>query len=134
MRNKKKIEYIYIPIYDINIWYFKDWTRPEIQVFLEKKYSFTEFSANRDVNGSVIFLPIWLKNSDEDAKQSIVYCLYLTDPKDLGIVAHEVFHIVSRVLRNKIGIELSDESEEAYAYLITNICDEIVKINNKSSE
>lgn len=39
---------------------------------------------------------------------------------DYGVVVHEVFHIADGCLREK-GITLSDDSDEAYAYLIESI-------------
>lgn len=47
--------------------------------------------------------------------------LYLKEiPKDIkgySILAHEIFHCVDLILR-KIGITLSDDSDEIYAYCI----------------
>ena len=37
--------------------------------------------------------------------------------KDCGTLAHEIFH-AARFILNKIGINLSDDTEEVYAYLI----------------
>lgn len=39
---------------------------------------------------------------------------------DYAVVAHEVFHIADHCLRGK-GIVLSDDSDEAYAYLIEDL-------------
>ena len=50
---------------------------------------------------------------------------------DNGCIAHEIFHAASMLLRSR-GIELSEESEEAYAYLIdwmTSIVYKIIKDN-----
>lgn len=38
------------------------------------------------------------------------------DPQDLGAVAHEMLHVTHKILTNK-GLTLSNETEEAFAYL-----------------
>jgi hypothetical protein len=44
-----------------------------------------------------------------------------------GVISHEVFHAVD-FLMNKIGIRLSNKSDEAYAYLIQYLTNEIYKM------
>lgn len=41
-----------------------------------------------------------------------------------GVLAHECFHLVCGVMRN-CGVVYSKESEEAYAYLLTWVVDEV---------
>ena len=48
-----------------------------------------------------------------------------------GIVAHEAFHAIV-YLFEKIGIEYSYESEEAYAYALEYLTNKILKINEKA--
>lgn len=45
--------------------------------------------------------------------------------KDLGFLIHEVFHATCAVM-SAIGIKLSDDSEEAYAYLIGFLTEKIL--------
>lgn len=40
----------------------------------------------------------------------------MSSPDDVGQVVHEMLHAASRILRRK-GVELCDESEEAFTYL-----------------
>jgi len=49
------------------------------------------------------------------------------DIDDPGIVAHEAFHAVIFLLE-KIGMKFSSDSEEAYAYLIEYLTNQILKI------
>ena len=43
-----------------------------------------------------------------------------------GVISHEVFHAVD-FLMNKVGIKLTEESDEAYAYAIEYLTNEIYK-------
>jgi hypothetical protein len=52
-------------------------------------------------------------------------------PEDFGRLAHEVFHIASFVL-DRVGMKLKVmASDEAYAYLISYLTEEIYKKINK---
>ena len=44
-----------------------------------------------------------------------------------GVISHEVFHAVDMLL-TKIGMTLTNESDEAYAYLIQYLTNEIYKM------
>ena len=44
--------------------------------------------------------------------------IVLKDKLTHGLVSHEVTHVVSYLLRDSLGIHLTSNSEEAYAYLI----------------
>ena len=52
------------------------------------------------------------------------------EPITHGIVAHEALHVVHSIL-STIGFELDDNSQEAYAYLIEWVVDEIYLWANK---
>ena len=49
---------------------------------------------------------------------------------ETGLIAHECFHAVCFIF-NKIGIPLSKESDEAYAYLLQFLVNQIKQINEK---
>ena len=55
--------------------------------------------------------------------------LFLVSTKP-GVIAHEVFHAVTRIL-DLIGVSLVEESEETYAYLLGYIVDEVHTILDK---
>lgn len=50
-----------------------------------------------------------------------VYVLWLKEPPDtpfgIGVMSHEVLHLAVNIMKH-VGIEPSDSSEEAYAYLV----------------
>jgi len=48
------------------------------------------------------------------------------DPASHGTLAHEIFHAIDFVLRD-VGMVLSEQSYEAYAYLIGYLTKEIYK-------
>jgi hypothetical protein len=50
----------------------------------------------------------------------------LKDLNDVGVIAHEVFHSVCYLMR-RVGIKHSFNSEEAFAYLIQYILNQIIK-------
>lgn len=52
-------------------------------------------------------------------------------PSAIGTRAHEVFHIVKSAL-DYIGVSLSDESEEVYAYYIGSIMTQLEKFVQKT--
>lgn len=55
---------------------------------------------------------------------------YEDTPQWIATFAHEVFHVVSGTLR-KAGLQLTNKSEEAYAYLTSYIIREFYKQLNK---
>lgn len=58
---------------------------------------------------------------------------YPVDPYDIGMLQHEIFHAVSFALR-RIGMLLSIESDESYAYLIGYLTTEIFKKLNEKDK
>lgn len=64
-----------------------------------------------------------------NSSQMKSYILVNSDSTN-GVIAHESFHCVSRIMRC-IGGKLSRKSEESYAYLLTYIVDTIQAIINK---
>jgi hypothetical protein len=53
-----------------------------------------------------------------------------TDPQDLGAVTHEMLHVTHKILLGK-GLTLSDDSEEAFAYLTEFLVREFWKLITK---
>lgn len=54
-------------------------------------------------------------------------CMWFMDPPNHGLIAHEIFHAIDHVFDN-IGIKLSDESDEAYAYAIQYLTNKIYEL------
>lgn len=50
--------------------------------------------------------------------------LWLSNASREGVTAHEIFHAVCFIME-KVGIGFSDESEEAFAYLIGYVTDKV---------
>lgn len=46
-------------------------------------------------------------------------------PFAMGIMCHEIFHAVTFLMR-RVGITLCDESDEAYAYAISDLTEQMV--------
>lgn len=59
--------------------------------------------------------------------------LWLPDASRKGTVAHEIFHAVCFIME-KVGIGFSNESDEAYAYLIGYLTDKVNEILSISFE
>lgn len=55
-----------------------------------------------------------------------VNLVYIKNARDSNTVAHEIFHAVYKILTDK-GIICSDNSEEAYAYLIGFVTEQFYK-------
>lgn len=103
--------------FDIFVWFGYDIERMGKKL---KKYvshtevdEFTAQSFNRGKtcqfsSGQTV---IWLPNSPQSVDE-------------LSVLNHEIFHAVTLIL-NKVGIRLSEDSEEAYAYLIQYVSKQI---------
>ena len=52
--------------------------------------------------------------------------LDIKNPNSLALMSHEIFHLVDFLLR-RIGMTLSEDSDEAYAYLIQYLTEQILK-------
>lgn len=50
-----------------------------------------------------------------------------------SVIAHESFHLVCKVLREK-GIYLSEDTEEAYAYTLDHVVEKIVGFQKKAKK
>lgn len=53
------------------------------------------------------------------------WIIWLANGRDIPELTHEAFHITSNVLRHR-GVVLSNDSEEAFAYTLTSIVDQIL--------
>lgn len=60
-------------------------------------------------------------------RTGLIIIRFKDDINDPGIVAHEAFHAVVYLFK-KIGIQFCYESEEAYAYALEYLTNEILKI------
>lgn len=55
----------------------------------------------------------------------------------IGLLVHELFHVTDYILR-EVGIKLSDDSDESYAYLLQYLTEQVLKcteqVNDKEVE
>jgi hypothetical protein len=65
-------------------------------------------------------------------KTGCILIRFKDDIDNLGIVAHEAFHAIV-YLFEKIGIEYAYESEEAYAYSLEYLTNQILKIKEDAN-
>lgn len=59
--------------------------------------------------------------------------MWMPDASDKATMAHEIFHVVTYITE-KVGIRLSHDSDEAYAYLIGYITKKVNEAVNLSSD
>jgi len=75
-----------------------------------------------NTNGGFIFDP-----------ERNIYGIILAEDACTGTIAHESFHATMYLLQ-MFGITMSDESEEAFAYMIGYLTNEVLKVKNKYHE
>ena len=115
MKTKKKFNHIWEDLYKVNIWWFQG-PRKQYTALVYKELKLKAADIGDTVRGRVEHfiadgqpLPIiWLRH------------------KNIADLAHEVFHVVHWIMKYK-GIYLSDDSEEAYAYLLEYLMEEIME-------
>lgn len=59
-------------------------------------------------------------------KQYTHYVVFRDDGYDISCIAHEAFHLTYSIL-TQVGVKLTKESEEAFAYLISYLTNEIAE-------
>lgn len=59
-----------------------------------------------------------------------IICRFIDKKPRLDIIVHECHHVLSRIM-DAVGIKLSDESEEAHAYLLQEMYNTIVNLTRK---
>ena len=58
------------------------------------------------------------------------FYVYLENPRDAAVLAHECFHLVFKIAR-LVGLEFSMKSEEAFAYLLSHFVGELTSIAHR---
>jgi hypothetical protein len=123
---KNKLHKIYIDIYSINLYFLiSDWDRCK-KIFYDK---FGKFNSINDIEDEVAFA-IPLREKSKQIKNKLKYCyfIWINEKVDYSVLIHEVFHAVAFILTAFAELKLTDESEEAYAYLFGSIIEKINKI------
>lgn len=83
-----------------------------------------EFSKEPDDYSGIYSVPPTSEGETIRTKKGNVVIRFHTAPTNPGSIAHEAFHAVTNIL-DYIGMKLSDESEEAYSYLLDSIVSQI---------
>jgi hypothetical protein len=109
-----EILHIFDPVYRQNYYYFNCRSQKDYTSLLKLKFKIE--LTPKDTDGAFNVF----------AQRGTDVCFLWTKGKTPQLVAHEVFHAVSYILRRK-GLPLSDDTEEAYAYLIQFLTTEILK-------
>ena len=110
-----EILHIYDPIYKQNYYYFCCKSHKDYQRIARLKFKI-EFKDKTNTDGAF--------NVFEHG--GIEVCFIWTKGRKVELIAHEISHAVSYVLRQK-GLPLSDDTEEAYAYLTQFLMNQIIR-------
>ncbi len=109
---KSQIQTVYIEIYDFNIYYLiSDWK----QCRLELEDAFGKDDEPEENTGTGYALPI-IQSDERKA-----YFIWIDKDANFSTRIHECFHAVVYIMRDYLDIQLDDNSEEAFAYLLTYI-------------
>lgn len=109
-------------LYKVRIHFIHNESMEESYDFVEKQgkvLSKEDFEESFKSSSGFVF---WAEKQD--------ICLILVDDKNIGTLAHEVFHVVDNIFRDK-GIKLNKGSCEAYAYYIGKLMEDLVHFVNQ---
>lgn len=105
----KKPKRIHNDTYKVTIQFFKDFTREEVVEYMKSRDEVISESFTSGVVGKAFG---W-----REEYGSFRFGIWMEDINDLGVLCHESFHLINFILRER-NIELTDSSDEAYAYLL----------------
>jgi len=115
MKRKKKFNHIWEDLYKVNVWWFRGPRKQYIDLVREE-FKLVSSDVSDNVKGRVEHF------AADDQPLPIIWLR----KKDVAVLAHEVFHVVHWILKYK-GIYLSDDSQEAYAYLLEYLMSKIME-------
>ncbi|KKN66087.1 hypothetical protein LCGC14_0475650 [marine sediment metagenome] len=115
MKTKKKFNHIWEDLYKVNVWWFVG-SRKQYGDLVRKEFKLVASDIDDTVRGRVEYFTV-------DGQPLPIIWL---PKKDITCLAHEVFHVVHWIMKYK-GIYLSDDSNEAYAYLLEYLMEEIME-------
>lgn len=118
MKNYKKI---LIPIYKAPLYFVWDCSSDDfVKTARDKFYIDLDKGNYYGAGFSTEFL---------DSKNNAVYILWVSDSRDVGLVAHEIFHLVCFIMDRR-GISYSQENDEPFAYLIEYVTNRFLSYAN----
>jgi len=110
---KLKTHNFYDEMYGASVLFLYGGSNEEADVYLERR----GFNANRTSHSTAGFCRsgVILVTDNEDSPEIPFFVVWIQNPRSYGVLAHEIFHLVFRVLDN-CGLKYSHETEETYAY------------------
>ena len=102
-KRKGNILHVYDPIFKINYYYLCCPTHKRFREILEKEANITGLSEKKGTAGGVVV-----------TYDSAEVCCIWTCKKCAGLVAHEVLHAITMLIRGGHQIEFNDHTEEMY--------------------
>lgn len=111
----KTFKYIWVPIYQANVWWFRG-PRKQYDKLVWKEFKREAPEKRITVNATV---------EEYLIGDQRVHVIWLKNHK-VHVLAHECFHAAYHILRDR-GVYLTDGSEEAFAYLMDFLIQEIRK-------
>ena len=105
-----KKKFIKDPIYESHFWFVWDTPVKELRQWVLKKYNYEiEVQDNVEELGKTIII---------ETPKTYSTIIWVNKKKNLPSLVHELLHKTFLTLKTA-GFELTDESEEAYTYLLT---------------
>jgi len=121
VKKTNKLKRIYIDIYDFDLFYLvSDWAKC-VEILKNK---FNQHDLSDEQNGTGFAIPVIR------ADLGGAYFIWIDERICNKVKIHECFHATKYILNDYCGLELTDSSEEAYAYLLTYICGKVMGLNN----
>jgi len=124
-KNKKpakpanKLKLLHIDIYDFDLFYLiSDWAKC-VKVL---KTKFNHHDVDSKQLGTGFALPV------ERDDLGDAYFIWIDERASDQIKIHECFHATKYIMNNHCGCDLTNASEEAYAYLMAFICAKVMSL------
>ncbi len=91
-----------------NFYFFKGFSYDEFKAYIKKTMGFT-VDASKSCKGKFYVL--------ENEKGFTCYLIWVKDPKDASVLAHEACHAATAILSSK-GHKIDPENDELFAYYV----------------
>lgn len=118
MTKKLAHSFIRLDVYHTGFYFLVGGNAKQLKAWRDEHlYGYSEMGVPHDQHKSNAGT-IWLPKNKETGHQAYVLWVYDMKKKNnlnIGVVVHEVTHLIAAIFRNK-GMRLTSASEEAYAY------------------
>ena len=99
------------PVYDTSTWFVYNCTKEELNEWCSKKFKVSIIEDDEKLTEGIC--------REINCKNGTAYIMWVRSVREtiysMGVIAHELFHLVMLIMCH-IGLEISEDSEEAYAY------------------